>query len=145
MPYAKTNAGELYYDVVDSVAPWHPNPETIVFHHGIGADPGIWKKWYPALIDRYRLVAFDMRGYGHSNIPDDNFRWTLDRFADDLFAVADAAGADRFHLVGESLGGTIALLCAKDQPSKVVSITVSNGAHAGGSIQHTNAWEKNNK
>ncbi|MET0918958.1 MAG: alpha/beta fold hydrolase, partial [Burkholderiales bacterium] len=64
MPYAETETGKLYYEVVDLVAPWESRPETIIFHHGIGAGPGIWTEWLPQLIGRYRVVWFDMRGSG---------------------------------------------------------------------------------
>lgn len=33
MPYAETPNGELYYDVVDLVAPWETRRETLIFHH----------------------------------------------------------------------------------------------------------------
>ena len=140
MPYADTRAGRLHYEVVDLVVPWASRRETIVFHHGIGADPGIWSQWLPLLADRYRLVSFDMRGYRRSDIPAAEFAWSLDLLSDDILAVADAAGAERFHLVGESIGGTIALLCAANNPGRVDSLTVSNGAHLGASIQRSELW-----
>jgi pimeloyl-ACP methyl ester carboxylesterase len=65
---------------------------------------------------------------------------SLDLLADDVFAVADAAGAQRFHLVGESIGGTIALLAASRRGERVRTLTVSNGAHLGGSIQSIDDW-----
>ena len=99
MPLAATPHGTLHYDVVDLVAPWQRPRLPILFHHGIGASAGIWAGWRPALADAYRLVTFDMRGYGRSNIPAADFRWSLDLLVDDLFAVADAAGLQRFHLV----------------------------------------------
>ena len=103
MPYA----GKIYYEVIDLVAPWEPARETILFHHGIGASAGIWQEWLPALIERYRIVRFDMRGYGRSHIPARGEKWSSGVFIDDLLAVADAVGAERPHLVGESIGGTI--------------------------------------
>ena len=140
MPYAVTRTGKLHYEVVDLVVPWESRRETVVFNHGIGADPGIWSQWLPLLADRYRLVSFDMRGYGRSVIPSDQFEWSLDLLSDDILAVADATGAQRFHLVGESIGGTIALLCAANNPGRVESLTVSNGAHLGASIQRSEVW-----
>jgi len=141
MPYASTTTGRLHYDVVKIAAPWHPAPETIIFHHGIGADAGIWKKWLPWLADKYEIVVFDMRGYGQSRMSPEGFTWSLELLAQDVFAVADAAGAENFHLVGESIGGTIALQCALTQPGRIRSITVSNGAHIGSTIQRTNEWK----
>ncbi len=140
MPFATTPSGDLHYDVIDAVAPWFERPETIVFQHGIGAHSGIWSEWLPALIDRYRVVRFDMRGSGRSVIPASDFPWTLDLLTDDLLAVADAAGAGRMHVVGESMGGTIALNLALRNPSRVASLTISNGADVGSPIQRVQAW-----
>ncbi len=142
MPYAQTGAGRIHYEVTDLVAPWEDRRDTIVFHHGIGADPGIWAQWLPLLAERYRLVTFDMRGYRRSHVRPADFRWSLDLLADDVIAVADAAGAGRFHLVGESIGGTIALHCALRDGARVQSLTVSNGAHLGASIQRAEAWRR---
>ncbi|MPZ34851.1 MAG: alpha/beta fold hydrolase [Rhodospirillales bacterium] len=142
MPLATTRQGSLHYEIVDSVAPWRAPREAILFHHGIGASAAIWAGWFPALTDAHRLVSFDMRGYGRSHIPAADFAWSLDLMVDDLFAVADAAGLPRFHLVGESIGGTVALAAALAQPQRIATLTVSNGAHLGASIQRVKAWRR---
>jgi pimeloyl-ACP methyl ester carboxylesterase len=83
-----------------------------------------------------------MRGYGRSHIPAMDFAWSLELMVEDLFAVADAAGLPRFHLVGESIGGTVALAAALAQPQRIATLTVSNGAHLGASIQRVEAWRR---
>ena len=93
------------------------------------------------LVNRFRLVRFDLRGHGASPLPT-GFEWSLDAAVDDLEAVASAAGADRFHLVGESLGGTVALAFAARRPDRVLSLTVSNGTHLGGAIENLEPWER---
>lgn len=132
----------LQYELLDSTVPWLPQRETIVFHHGLGASSGIWRSWAPMLADRYRMLAFDMRGHGSSSHPADGAPLTLDILLDDLFAVVDAAGVQRFHLVGESIGGTLALLAALRAPERVLTLTVSNGAHVGGSINNLDDWQQ---
>src|SRR5919205_2493698 len=112
MPIAATAEGGLHYDVVDQLSPWRKPRLPILFHHGIGASAAIWAGWYSTLVDDHRLVTFDMRGYGRSHIPGAGFAWSLDRMVEDVFAVADAAGLQQFHLVGESIGGTVALAAA---------------------------------
>ena len=142
MSLAETVHGALHYDVVDQVAPWQTESDPILFHHGIGASAGLWAGWWPALAGRYRLVAFDMRGCGRSHIPSADFKWSLDLLVDDLFAVADAVGLSRFHLVGESIGGTVALAATLARPERIATLTVSNGAHLGASIQRVEAWRR---
>ena len=59
-----------------------------------------------------------------------------------LVAVADAMGLETFHLLGESIGGTIALDCAIRYPARVARLIVSNGGHVGSSIERVQAWQK---
>jgi pimeloyl-ACP methyl ester carboxylesterase len=147
VPLARTAHGALHYDIVDQTAPWQMAPwqtggEPILFHHGIGGSAGLWAGWHQALADRYRLVAFDMRGCGRSHIPAADFKWSLDLLVEDLFAIADAAGIRRFHLVGESIGGTVALAATLAEPARIATLTVSNGAHLGASIQRVEVWRR---
>ncbi|HKH67313.1 MAG TPA: alpha/beta hydrolase [Reyranella sp.] len=142
MPLAVTRQGSLHYEIVDRVAPARAPREAILFHHGMGASAGIWAGWFPALADAHRLVSFDMRGYGRSHVPAADFAWSLEQMVDDLFAVADAAGLQRFHLVGESIGGTVALAAALARPQRIATLTVSNGAHLGASIRRAEAWQR---
>ena len=142
MAIATTRQGSLHYEIVDQVASGREPRGAILFHHGIGASAAIWAGWFPALADAHRLVSFDMRGYGRSHIPAADFAWSLDLMVEDLFAVADAAGLPRFHLVGESIGGTVALAAALAQPQRIATLTVSNGAHLGASIQRVEAWRR---
>jgi pimeloyl-ACP methyl ester carboxylesterase len=142
MPLATTQQGSLHYEIVDQVASGREPRDAILFHHGIGASAGIWRGWFPALADAHRLISFDMRGYGRSHIPAANFKWSLEQMVEDLFAVADAAGLPRFHLVGESIGGTVALAAALADPQRIATLTVSNGAHLGASIQRVEAWRR---
>jgi pimeloyl-ACP methyl ester carboxylesterase len=142
MPFVTSGQHRLYYEVIDIAAPWHARPQTILFHHGIGADCNIWMDWICALADRYRLVRFDMRGFGRSDVPDANAAWSMDQLSRDLLAVADATETSRCHVVGESIGGTIALKCALDHPERFASVILSNAAHVGGSIQKVEAWRR---
>jgi pimeloyl-ACP methyl ester carboxylesterase len=142
MPTLSVQGSNLHYEVVDLTMPWIAAPQTILFHHGLGATSRTWAAWLPVLADHYRLVRFDMRGHGRSAHPGADDALSLDMLADDVFAVADAAGAQRFHLVGESIGGTIALLAAIRRGERIQTLTVSNGAHIGGSIQSTQDWQE---
>jgi pimeloyl-ACP methyl ester carboxylesterase len=140
MPFVERDNGRLFYEVVDLAPSWRPDPPTIVFHHGIAATHEIWSGWIPALCERYRIVRFDVRGFGQSTVSREGYWYSMDGLIDDLLAVAAAGGAERFHLVGESLGGTVGLATALAAPDRVLSLTVSNGSHRGGSIQNARSW-----
>ena len=140
MLFAETKTGRLHYQVCDVVAPWVRQPETIIFHHGVAADLHIWAPWIPLLAPRFRLVRFDMRGFGESVQPAEDFKWSFDILIDDLLRIADAVGADRFHLVGESIGGTAAIAFALKEPQRVQSLTLSNAAARGGLVGNVTGW-----
>ena len=142
MATMERNGGRLYYEVHDLTPPWRAKPETIVFHHGVGTDAGIWSAWLPVLAPHYRLVRFDTRGFGRSHIPGAGFDWSLHLLVDDVLAVAEAAGAGRFHLVGESLGGTVAMALAARHPGVLRSLTACSASHRGGSIQRVRHWRE---
>jgi pimeloyl-ACP methyl ester carboxylesterase len=142
MPTLHVADCELHYQVTDLTPPWSRNVQTVVFHHGLGATSGSWAAWLPVLADRYRLVTFDMRGHGHSSPPAAGAPLSFERLVGDLIAVADAVGVERFHLVGESIGGTIALQAAIDHAPRIRTLTISNGAHIGGSLNNLGDWQK---
>lgn len=140
MPFAKRDGAEIWYEVVDAVAPWREDAPTILFHHGVAMSAGLWRGWYPALMDGYRLVALDMRGFGRSSRPPQGFAWSLDLLAADLAAVADVVGVGRFHLVGESIGGTVAMHFALAHPARVLSLTASNASPRGLQVRNIGGW-----
>src|SRR5207237_7769255 len=113
----------VHYEVTDVTAPWNGEPETIIFHHGVGITGDLWLEWLPILADRYRLVRLDMRGFGRSPVPAPGFAWSMDLLAEDTLAVARAVGAEHFHYVGESLGGTLGLYLAIRHSQAIASVT----------------------
>lgn len=130
----------LHFEVTDIRAPWATSRPAVVFCHGVGANCDYWAEWLPALAAEYRVVRFDLRGFGRSGKTPGRAGWSMDLLADDVLAVADAAGVDEFHLVGESAGGTVAMLLAARGEKRVRSLTVSNAAHRGGSINRVQEW-----
>jgi pimeloyl-ACP methyl ester carboxylesterase len=142
MPMLHVPDCELHYQVVDITPPWSRGAQTILFHHGLGATSGSWAAWLPVLGERYRIVTFDMRGHGRSSHPPAGKPLSFERLVADLLAVADAVGAERFHLVGESIGGTIALQAAIEHAPRIRTLTISNGAHVGGSLNNLGDWQQ---
>ena len=89
----------------------------------------IWRHWYTALSRHHRLVRYDERGNGMSqrDVPDVSF----ETWVRDLETVVDAAGLDRFPLLGISRGGPIAIAYAVKHPERVTQL-VLYGAFAAG-------------
>ncbi|MEO3388078.1 alpha/beta hydrolase [Mesorhizobium sp. CAU 1741] len=132
----------LHYRVDDIRAPWADETLPVLFNHGIGTDMDIWAEWVPVLAARHRVVRFDMRGFGRSPVPEEDHQWTMDELTGDLWSVADAAGAARVHLVGESMGGTIVLAAAIAQPDRVASVTISNASFKGKGLGELAYWRE---
>ena len=90
---------------------------TLMLLHGLGATaPLNWFTAFSDLAERYHVVAVDHRGHGRG-IPTRRFR--LKDCADDVVAVADELGIDKFIAVGYSMGGPIAKLCWSRHPERV--------------------------
>jgi len=89
----------------------------------------IWRHWWSALSLHHRVLRYDERGNGMSqrDVPDVSF----DTWVNDLETVVDAAGLDRFPLLGISRGGPIAIAYAVKHPERV-SHLVLYGAFAAG-------------
>jgi len=89
----------------------------------------IWRHWYTALSRHHRLIRYDERGNGMSqrDVPDVSF----DTWVRDLETVVDAAGLDRFPLLGISRGGAIAIAYAAKHPERVTQLVLYGAFEAG--------------
>lgn len=126
--------------LTDIRPPWARTACPVVFNHGIGTNRDLWAGWVPALAGRHIVARFDLRGYGQSPLPPVDHRWALEELIADLLDVASLSGPGPYHLVGESLGGTVVLATAARHPEKVASATVSNTAFKGAGIQYVMGW-----
>jgi pimeloyl-ACP methyl ester carboxylesterase len=70
----------------------------------------------PALADRHRVLALDLRGFGWSDAPEDGYE--KENMADDVLAVLDELGLERVKLVGHDWGAWIGFLLALREPQR---------------------------
>ncbi len=90
---------------------------------GLAADSAMWVMQTPALLGAgYKVITFDNRGVGASSSPPGPY--TMEQMAADAIAVLDAAGAERAHVVGVSMGGAIAQHLALKAPERVRSLAL---------------------
>jgi pimeloyl-ACP methyl ester carboxylesterase len=75
-----------------------------------------WRHLMPALADRHRVLALDLRGFGWSDAPKDGYE--KENLADDVLAVLDELGLERVKLVGHDWGGWIGFLLALREPQR---------------------------
>src|SRR6266567_7107720 len=83
----------------------------MVLLHGMTSSAKSWVRVGPALADRYRVYALDMRGHGESIKPPRG-TYSLRHSADDAIAFIEALGLERPVLIGHSWGGATAIVLA---------------------------------
>ena len=113
---------ELFYTVDDFTDPW-AEAETVVLHHGMAKNHKLWYGWIPTIARHYRVVRFDMRGMGQSTAPQPGYPWSVDNFAGDLLELMDKLELERVHLIGETVGGSIAMRFATLHQERLLSLT----------------------
>ena len=91
----------------------------------------VWRHWFSTLSRDRALLRYDQRGCGLSDRNAENL--SFDAFIEDLAAVVDAAGLDRFPLLGISQGGSIAIAYAVRYPQRVTHL-VLYGAYTMGRL-----------
>lgn len=102
-------------------------PLTVVFLHGFCLTMDAWlpqaRHLSAALGNTARLVLYDHRGHGHSDVPADHATYTLAQLGDDLASIITSLSPDRpVVLVGHSMGGMAALSFAARHPEMVRQI-----------------------
>ena len=75
-----------------------------------------WRSLMPALADRHRVLALDLRGFGWSDAPRDGYE--KENLATDVLAVLDELGLDRVKLVGHDWGGWVGFLLCLRAPQR---------------------------
>jgi 3-oxoadipate enol-lactonase len=88
--------------------------------HGIGASRYSWDGVVAALKQKYRCIAYDLRGHGKSPVPPPPY--TLDDLVEDLEALRAELGIAKAHFMGHSLGGMIGPAYARRFPERVLSL-----------------------
>ena len=100
--------------------------ETVLMLHGSG--PGVsalanWQHNIPTLAQRFHVLAPDIVGFGTTERPED-IVYSLRTWTDHVWAFMDARGVEKARVIGNSLGGRIALQMATDQPDRIAKMVL---------------------
>ena len=115
MPVATNGQASLHWESQGS-----GDPVLLIIGHRFRRH--MWYPVAPALSPHYRILTMDNRGMGDSSTPPG--RWSVADMADDALAVLDAAGIERAHVHGMSMGGVIAQDLAIRAPDRVASLVL---------------------
>jgi pimeloyl-ACP methyl ester carboxylesterase len=112
MPTLPVNGVDIAYDEAGS------GPPLLLIHAGI-VDRRMWDDVMPALADRFRVIRFDLRGYGDTPLPSGEYGYGAD-----VVELLRALGVKRAGIVGVSIGGHVALDVAIAHPELVERLMV---------------------
>jgi 3-oxoadipate enol-lactonase len=110
--FLDTQGAPLYYEVTGE---GHP---LLLIHAGV-ADSRMWDQQFQTFAQHYRVIRYDLRGFGQSSIP-------AGPFADykDTFALLEHLGIKQAHMIGISVGGRVALDFTLAYPEKVTALVL---------------------
>lgn len=108
--------------------------EAIVFCNSLGTDYRMWDAQAKVFAQHYRVIRFDSRGHGQSEVLSPS---QFSNYADDVIDILDALSIEKAHVVGISMGGLTALYLGCYAAQRCLSITVANSA---AKIGQADAW-----
>jgi pimeloyl-ACP methyl ester carboxylesterase len=113
----------------------------LVMLHGLTGNLAVWHlKMVPILRDHFRVLTYDFRGHGHSDIPPSGY--TTGDMADDLDQLLDALDLESCCLVGHSYGADTALYFSLTRPKRVKQVVaIEAGLAALIQLRDRDDWE----
>jgi 3-oxoadipate enol-lactonase len=118
--FAEVNGTRLYYEIAGA-------GDALVFVHGFSLDSRMWDDQFSAFAERFRVLRYDLRGFGNSQVPSDQPYG----HEDDLNLLLDELNIERAHVVALSLGGQVAVELALQYPGRLRSLVLADSTLAG--------------
>ncbi len=131
MAFHTTNGRSVAYRLLGSDV----NP-LIVLAHPLGMSQAVWDDVIPALLPRYRVLTWDLPGHGASQAVSGTQITPAD-LAEEVLALVELAGVQRFHFAGTSIGGVVGQQLIAAHPDRLLSATLTN---TGAVIGNPDLW-----
>lgn len=96
----------------------------VTLSHSLATHLGMWEPQVAALASRYRLLRYDTRGHGSTEVTTGPY--TLEQLARDALGLLDALGIERTHWLGLSMGGMIGQVLALQAPHRLRSLLLAD-------------------
>ena len=109
----------------------------LVMAHSLGIHHGLWDPQLPALGARFRLLLYDARGHGRSQVTPGPY--TIERLGRDVVDLLDGLGIERAHFCGLSIGGAVGIWLALSAPGRIRRLILANTAARIGTAEMWNA------
>jgi pimeloyl-ACP methyl ester carboxylesterase len=105
-----------------------PDAPAIVLLHGFPSSSNMFRNLIPALADRYRVIAPDYPGFGHSDMPDrTKFEYSFAHFADITDTLLTRLAVPRYALYVMDYGAPVGYRVALKHPERVTALVIQNG------------------
>ena len=125
MPHLKLPLDfDIHYRIDDYTDPW-TDPETVLFIHGANENLNAYRAWVPHVSRRYRMLRFDLRGFGESGAVPEGFKYSTELFVDDMVRLITHFSKEPVHVVTAKSGGITAVRLAAERPDLVRSLTLA--------------------
>jgi 3-oxoadipate enol-lactonase len=102
------------------------NAPVVVMSNSLMSSLAMWDDTLPALVEKYRVLRYDTRGHGKTQVTPGSY--SIDLLAKDLVALLDALKISKAHLVGLSMGGMICQYIGANYPERVLSLGLCDTA-----------------
>lgn len=101
------------------------NKDTILFVHGLGANLSQFEKQHQYFQGSYKVLSISLRGHGNttSSRKLTKIDFELLQLSNDIIMLTEKLGIDKFHFVGNSMGGNIGYELMKVYPERLLSFT----------------------
>ena len=125
MPFIEAAGITQHYDLTGP-----DDAPVLLFANSIGTSFHIWDAVVPHLSQRYRILRYDMRGHGLTEVTpvSDDAGYSMDLLADDAAGLLDALGIQRAHVCGLSIGGMMAQRLAVKAPGRIHGLILCDTA-----------------
>jgi len=117
--FLRVNDARIYYEQAGT-------GDCIILIHGFAMDTRIWDRQFSVFAKRYRVVRYDLRGFGRSDLPETEYS-TLN----DLQVIMDQLGIEKACTVGISLGGSLAVEFALTYPERIAGLVLAGSTLRG--------------
>jgi pimeloyl-ACP methyl ester carboxylesterase len=119
--FAEVNDTRLYYEILGK---GHP----LVLVHGFTANTRMWDDQFEVFAKRFKVVRYDVRGFGKSALPIVGKEYS---HTEDLKALLNQLGIDYAYVIGSSMGGRIALDFALEYPEVTKALILADSSLGG--------------
>jgi 3-oxoadipate enol-lactonase len=119
VPFISINNVRLFYRLEG-----RPELPLLVLSHSLGCDLGMWDPQMPELLENFRVLRYDTRGHGASDVPPGEY--SIDMLGHDVVDLCSALNVQQFAFCGLSMGGAVGQWLGLNAPDQLSALVLAN-------------------